>query len=219
MKHLPFVVILLIFGLLVGCAPAVSQANSGAAPGETELNSEPTPSESSDISVPTNTLTPTDTPTAVQAVTATSLAMPGTDDAPAPTDTLTPTNTPTTESKATVEPASPTDNAVSEELITFGLQIYKQQYCGICHQLDFAGTVGMFGPAQNNIGSMAEQRIKDSRYSGHASTAAEYIRESIVDPAAYHVEGYEQSRHHMPAFTHLSEAELNALVQMLLQQK
>jgi nitric oxide reductase subunit C len=151
-KHGPFVAVLLVAGLLVGCAPPVSQAGSGAAPAENEL-------------------------------------------------------------------ASPTDNTVSEELIAYGLQVYKQQSCGTCHQLDVASTAGMFGPSQNNIGSAAEQRIEDSRYTGQATTAAEYIRESIVDPAAYYVEGYQQSRHRMPAFTHLSEAELNALVQILLQQK
>jgi hypothetical protein len=53
----------------------------------------------------------------------------------------------------------------------------------------------------------------------YLATATEYIRESILNPSIYLVEGYEQSRHHMPAFTHLSEADVEALVQMLLQQK
>ena len=219
MKHVPFVLVLLVVGLLVGCAPAVSQAGSGAAPGENELDSEAALDRSGDTPTPLVPLTPTNIPTAEQTVAATPLATPTPIDAPASTDTPAPNSTPTTESNATAELASPTDNAVSEELIAYGLQVYKQQYCGICHQLDFANTAGMLGPTQNDMGTIAEQRIEDSRYTGQATTAAGYIRESIVDPAAYYVEGYEQSRHHMPAVTHLSEAELDALVQMLLQQK
>jgi hypothetical protein len=69
------------------------------------------------------------------------------------------------------------------------------------------------------MGLTAEQRIQNPNYTGTATTAAEYIRESLLDPQVYLAEGYEQSRHHMPAFTHLSEAEVNALVALLLQQR
>jgi mono/diheme cytochrome c family protein len=104
-------------------------------------------------------------------------------------------------------------------MVEYGLQVYRQQYCGICHRLDAASTAGMFGPDQNDIGRVAEQRIQEEQYQGEATTAAEYIRESIVNPGIYLAEGYEQSRHHMPPFTHLGEAEVEALVTMLLQQK
>jgi hypothetical protein len=53
---------------------------------------------------------------------------------------------------------------------------------------------------------------------GGATTAREYIRESIVSPDAYLVPGYEVTSHHMPAYGHLEEGEIQALVQLLLVQ-
>lgn len=100
-----------------------------------------------------------------------------------------------------------------------GIQVYKSQYCGVCHELEAAGTAGIFGPSHNEIGALAEQRIRNPRYTGSATTAAEYIRESILDPNAHIVDGYGGSRHPMPAFTHLDDTDVDALVQMLLQQR
>jgi mono/diheme cytochrome c family protein len=99
------------------------------------------------------------------------------------------------------------------------MEVYHEQYCGICHQLDAANTGGTFGPTHNGLAQTAEQRLRDPRYAGAATTAAEYVRESILSPALYLVEGYEGSQHHMPAYTNLSETDLDALVQLLLQQK
>lgn len=103
--------------------------------------------------------------------------------------------------------------------IALGLATYRHQYCGICHQLDAAGTRGAFGPTHNGIGKTAEQRIHDPEYTGTAKTAEAYIRESIVDPTAYLVRGYEITRHRMPAYVGLGDAELDALIQLLLQQR
>lgn len=100
-----------------------------------------------------------------------------------------------------------------------GLETYRDRYCGVCHTLDAAGTKGMFGPTHNGIGSTAAARVTDPSYTGNASTAEEYIRESIVDPTAYVVPGFELSRYRMGAYTMLSEAELDALVQFLLEQR
>jgi hypothetical protein len=69
------------------------------------------------------------------------------------------------------------------------------------------------------MGLTAEQRIKEAQYTGSASSAAEYIHESILDPKIYRVAGYEHTQHQMPAYVHLSETDVDALVQMLLQQK
>jgi mono/diheme cytochrome c family protein len=131
-------------------------------------------------------------------------------------DTPTPvlSDTPTVALPATAE-----GSAASQELAAQGLKVYQQLYCGICHRLDAAGTAGMFGPPHNGMAVTAEQRIRDPQYTGTAKTAAEYIRESIVSPATYIVEGYQQTRHHMPAYNQLSQTDLEALVQMLLQQK
>jgi mono/diheme cytochrome c family protein len=229
MKRLVFVTSFLFMGLMVGCAPTVSQAQRAVTLGGNELDPEPTLARPNNTPAPAlpATLAPTNTPANVPTLTPISTAAPASTNSPtplptalaAPTITLALTNTLTAEPSATLAPASPIDNAASEEVIAYGLKVYTEQYCGVCHRLDAADTAGMFGPTHNHFGTVAEGRIKDPGYTGQATTAAEYIRESIVDPGAYYVAGYEQSRQHMPAFTHLSEAELNALVQMLLQQK
>ncbi|MCB0172440.1 MAG: c-type cytochrome [Anaerolineae bacterium] len=130
----------------------------------------------------------------------------------------TPTSPPTAIAVASM-PEPTTAPLANSDTVAAGLTVYKAQYCGICHKLDVAGTGGIFGPEQNHIGTTAEARIKNPNYRGHAGTAAEYLRESILEPGAYFVEGYEQSAHHMPPYTHLSDAQVEALVQMLLQQK
>lgn len=228
-KYLTLVIAFLYLGLLVGCAPATSEDGQEVTGGQNE------PGPGPDLARPTDTptLTPLATlppaspvtvvPTATPVSTATSgpsssatavLAAPAT-----ATQTLVPTSQPATEPTATGASASPTDDPASENLVEYGFQVYKEQYCGVCHQLDAANTKGRFGPSQNGLATTAEGRVKDPHYTGQARTAAEYIRESIVDPTAYYVEGYVQSQYRMPAFTHLSEAEVDALVQMLLEQK
>jgi hypothetical protein len=100
-----------------------------------------------------------------------------------------------------------------------GLDVYRARYCGVCHALDAADTKGLFGPTHNGLGTTATQRVQDPGYTGKASTAAEYIRESIIDPTAYLVPGYEVSRYRMGAYLMLSDAELDALVEFLLEQR
>lgn len=104
-------------------------------------------------------------------------------------------------------------------LIEAGYAIYLKQYCGICHRLDAAATAGTFGPPHNGVGRIAAERIQDAAYTGQATTAAEYLLESILQPEAYTVPDYTLTAHRMPAYTHLSAAELNALVAMLLAQQ
>lgn len=106
-----------------------------------------------------------------------------------------------------------------QEAIARGITVYKAQFCGICHRFARAGTSGMFGPAHDGFAKVAAQRITDSTYVGDASTAADYIRESIVDPKAYLVPGYGSSRHHMPPYVDLPAEDLEALVQLLLAEK
>jgi hypothetical protein len=73
--------------------------------------------------------------------------------------------------------------------------------------------------ADSSTRATAEQRIHAPNYTGKAKTAAEYIRESIVEPKAYVVEGYEHVRFDMASFAYLSEHEVDALVQFLYQQE
>jgi mono/diheme cytochrome c family protein len=111
------------------------------------------------------------------------------------------------------------DEPIDEAIVAHGLEIYKQQYCGICHQLDAAQTAGLFGPSHNGVGAHAAERIADPNYGGKATTPAKYLMESLVEPGIYYVPEYAQSRHPMPAYVHVPEADLDALVYMLLQQK
>jgi mono/diheme cytochrome c family protein len=140
-----------------------------------------------------------------------------------PTATRTPTRAPTTTPIASATPgaARPTAATLADAsaLAERGIQVYQEQYCGICHQLDAVGSAGVFGPTHNGFAQTAEQRLRDPRYTGKATTAEEYVRESIQSPTLYLVGGYEHSSHRMPAYTNLSEMDLEALVQLLLQQE
>ena len=103
--------------------------------------------------------------------------------------------------------------------IQAGVDVYLANYCGLCHTLTVAGTKGIFGPEHDHIGTVAAERVADPAYTGRAGTPAEYIYESLVDPRAYVFAEYKLTRHPMPAFSHLSEADLRALVVMLLAQQ
>lgn len=101
-------------------------------------------------------------------------------------------------------------------MVARGIEVYGAQYCSACHQLSVADAHGIFGPPQDAMGVIAGARIQDPGYRGSATTAEAYIRESIVAPEAYRVPGYEVTHHRMPAYTSLSEEDLDALVQLLL---
>jgi nitric oxide reductase subunit C len=111
------------------------------------------------------------------------------------------------------------EDAGEQEMVADGLAVYKDQYCGVCHQLGAAGTGGLFGPTHDGMGVTAAERIQDPGYAGGATTGAEYLRESIVDPQAYLVPGYEATSHSMPAYGYLSEQEIMALVELLAGQE
>lgn len=109
--------------------------------------------------------------------------------------------------------------AVDAERIENGRQIYLDNYCGVCHQLTIANTRGTFGPPHNEAGTNAAKRIQSPDYTGNAQTPAEYIRESLLDPHVFYTPGYEITSHHMPAYTHLSDEDIEALVYMLVNQR
>ena len=63
------------------------------------------------------------------------------------------------------------------------LAAFQKGACGSCHTISgIPGAVGVVGPKLDNISAMSEEMIKDASYSGHATNAEEYIRESITDP-------------------------------------
>lgn len=100
-----------------------------------------------------------------------------------------------------------------------GQSVYLKQYCGTCHTLDTLKTRGTFGPAHNQLGVTAAQRIADESYRGKATDAYTYLSESLTDPNAYIVTGFEGTMHHMPAYTHLAAADLDNLVYFLAHQQ
>jgi len=114
---------------------------------------------------------------------------------------------------------SATPDLEQAALVERGYAVYLQQYCGVCHQLDAAATTGTFGPPHNDIGHIAAERVRAADYTGKATTAAAYLRESILEPTAYTVPEYTLTAHRMPAYTHLSPDDIDALVAMLLAQE
>ncbi|MFW5696316.1 MAG: c-type cytochrome [Phototrophicaceae bacterium] len=113
---------------------------------------------------------------------------------------------------------TPTVAAPDPALIERGIAVYRANYCGSCHVLTVANTRGTFGPGHDSAATLAEQHVNLSSYSGEATTAAEYIRESILDPRVFYTPGYEATNHHMPAFTHLPDEDIEALVYLLSHQ-
>jgi len=116
------------------------------------------------------------------------------------------------------EQSTPSAAAPDEALVQHGLEVYRAQYCGICHALSAAGTTGRFGPEHDGMSKTAEERVAAANYSGDATNAEEYLYESLVKPEVFIVDGYASSSHRMPPYTHLSEEDLLALTAFLLAQ-
>lgn len=120
------------------------------------------------------------------------------------------------------EPApapTPSTATIDTDLVAHGIEIYKQQYCGICHQLTSANTTGMFGPSHDGVGTIATRRIQQANYVGSATNAEDYLMESLLYPQLFTVDGFGASSHQMPAYTFLSSEDLDALVYMLRHQE
>lgn len=111
------------------------------------------------------------------------------------------------------------EEAVSAEALAAGVAVYRQQYCGICHTLDAAETRGIFGPPHNQAATSAAAHLADPGYVGTATTVAEYLRESIVKPEVYIVDGYAATAHRMPPYAHLPSEDIDALVYLLIHQQ
>jgi cytochrome c2 len=105
-------------------------------------------------------------------------------------------------------------DAPAEDFIKAGQDIfYGKGTCALCHEI---GKKGERCPDLEGVGARAETRLKEEGYKGKATTGAEYIVESIMDPTAYVVEGYQPVM--PPVGRQLSDLEVVAVVSFLQSQ-
>lgn len=99
------------------------------------------------------------------------------------------------------------DGLSGEELFSQTV-LAEQAGCSTCHSLEPDDVI--VGPSLATIGAEAGDRVE-------GLSAAEYIRQSILDPQAYVVEGFAAGT--MPTWDGvLSDAQVDALVDFLLAQ-
>src|SRR5713226_5575634 len=80
-------------------------------------------------------------------------------------------------------------DAPAEDFVKAGQDIfYGKGTCALCHEI---GKKGERCPDLAGVGARAETRIHEEGYKGKATNGAEYIVESVMDPTAYVVEGYQ----------------------------
>ncbi len=87
-----------------------------------------------------------------------------------------------------------------------GKAVFNEQGCGSCHAYGPAGSGGQVGPNLDNLEQDAEEAGRGS--------LEEYTKESITDPDAYVVSGFNEGI--MPPYD-LPEKQLNDLVAFLTQ--
>jgi cytochrome c2 len=103
-----------------------------------------------------------------------------------------------------LEPKAPV--ATEEMSRTPGVRLIFRYECGKCHQINaLPGINGKMGPTLDGLAARASKRIP-------GMNAEHYIRQSLIEPQAYTVEGYLKS---MPSYTNLPPQELEELVQYL----
>ena len=108
---------------------------------------------------------------------------------------------------ATVAPMpTPVGDAERGEELFSDTQITR---CRRCHSLD--GSEFRAGPSLQGVSERAGERIP-------GMSAVDYLRQSIVSPGAYYVEGYTSKQMPMDYADRLSEEEINDLVAFLLTQ-
>ncbi len=139
---------------------------------------------------PTPTPAPRPTPTTAATPTPTSVPI------PTPTTAAPPTPTP-------VEAALPGDPET-------GRQLFVSAGCIACHTVSgIPEATGVVGPSQDGLATRAATTVE-------GLSAEEYIRQSILDPNAFVVEGFPASVMPQTYNTLFSEEELNDLVAFLL---
>lgn len=103
-----------------------------------------------------------------------------------------------------------------------GRQLYLQQTIGAsgapgcitCHSLE-EGRV-LVGPSHARVARRAAQVVSDGSYQGSGQTAADYLRESILDPDAYVVPGFDANLMYENYREALTDEQIDDLVAYLL---
>ena len=66
------------------------------------------------------------------------------------------------------------------------LAAFQKGACGSCHVIaGIPNAAGVIAPDLSDVSMMADEHIKSGEYTGSATTAEEYIRESILDPNVF----------------------------------
>jgi hypothetical protein len=77
----------------------------------------------------------------------------------------------------------------AREMAALGERVFSDKGgCTTCHRV---GAVGDRAPDLATVGARAAERVGEAGYDGQATDAEGYIRESLVSPCAYVVEGFE----------------------------
>ena len=90
---------------------------------------------------------------------------------------------------------------------TTGKQIFVAAGCGACHTFSAAGTNGTIGPSLNDLNAAAQKAGEDPD---------QYVRQSIVEPDAVVVSGFQAGVMPSNFGDRLNDKQLNALVDFLL---
>ncbi|MGB4871432.1 MAG: c-type cytochrome [Candidatus Promineifilaceae bacterium] len=100
----------------------------------------------------------------------------------------------------------------ADESVQAAVAIIEQAGCFACHRSEALGRGGKIGPGWDSLPEEAASRVA-------GLSAEEYIYQSIVDPQAFTVPGFEDQALTMPADlgTRLSTDEINILVNFILQ--
>lgn len=100
-------------------------------------------------------------------------------------------------------------SSLPEDPTEAGLFVFEKFGCAACHTLSDAGATGTVGPNLDQVSQVAAQRVGDMG-------AEDYVRQSILEPNAHVVEGFDAGM--MPADfgERMTTEELNAIVNYLL---
>ena len=86
-----------------------------------------------------------------------------------------------------------------------GRNVFLTKGCTSCHSLDGVSATGQIGPNLTGLADRGDDRVEDLE-------AEDYIRQSVLDPEAFVVDGFSPLMPTLP----LNTEELDALVEFLL---